>query len=164
MISNIDIQNNLSRLDALYNGTSDVQLMQFYSKLALIEFCGWIEDSIDIILADYLDNHIVGTTFRIDVNKIIQQNFGFRYKQNLFKIFCTVVGSNNWENIMDSLPPSDSQNFENITTSYSPLRNSLAHTHTSGTTPTYRAPSIILADYQKLWVAMQSIENKVKAL
>lgn len=164
MINSTDIQNNLTRLEALYSGTTDVQLMQFYSKLAMIEFCGWIEDSIDVILADYLDNHIVGTPFRTEINKIIRNNYGFGYEKNLFKIFCTVVGSNNWENIMDSLPPVESQNFENITNNYSPLRNSVAHTHTSGTTPTYTAPSVILADFSNLLTAMQSVESRIQAL
>lgn len=164
MINSTDILNNLTRLEALYTGTTDVQLMQFYSKLAMIEFCGWIEDTIDDILEDYLDNHIVENPFRNKIDKIIKSNYGFGYEKNLFKIFCTVVGSNNWENIMDSLPIVESQNFENITNYYSPLRNNVAHTHTSGTTPTYTAPSVILGDFRNLLTAMQSIESRIQAL
>ena len=63
-----------------------------------------------------------------------------------------------------SLPAIESQNFENITNSYSPLRNQVAHTHTLGSTPTYRAPSVILADFLKLWPAMQSVESKIQAI
>ena len=100
----------------------------------------------------------------LEVDKIIRSNYGFAYDKNLFKIFCTVVGSSNWENIMDSLPAIESQNFENITNSYSPLRNQVAHTHTLGSTPTYRAPSVILADFLKLWPAMQSVESKIQAI
>ena len=99
----------------------------------------------------------------LEVDKIIRSNYGFAYDKNLFKIFCTVVGSSNWENIMDSLPAIESQNFENISNSYSPLRNQVAHTHTLGSTPTYRAPSVILADFLKLWPAMQSVESKIQA-
>lgn len=35
---------------------------------------------------------------------------------------------------------------------------------TLGSTPTYRAPSVILADFLKLWPAMQSVESKIQAI
>ncbi len=53
------ILRNLTKLDELYNNASGDDLSPiFYSKLALMEYCGWIECSIDLIMmrvteADY---------------------------------------------------------------------------------------------------------------
>lgn len=167
MISSTDIQNNLNKLNSMYNNpanASDVLLLQFYSKLALIEFGGWIEESIDIILNEYLDRKILDNGLKTNIKEIINNNFGFKYKKNIIKLFCTVVGSDNWENIVDAIGMTNSTLFESIADNYSGLRNNVAHSHTKGTTPTYTSPSVVLRDYSKMWSALQAIEAQVTAL
>ena len=58
MIDYISIQSTLNRLDAEYNTTTDIQLPILYSKLAVLELCGWIETNIDNILYEYVDSEV----------------------------------------------------------------------------------------------------------
>ncbi|MFM7373434.1 MAG: hypothetical protein ACKO2Z_37800, partial [Sphaerospermopsis kisseleviana] len=44
------IQKTLNDMDKFYNQTTDPNLQKYYSKLALLELCGWIEQAIDDIV------------------------------------------------------------------------------------------------------------------
>ena len=54
---------NLNELDKLYNGAknkeNDKQAI-YYSKLALLELCGWIEESMDDIIRRYSNPKLKG--------------------------------------------------------------------------------------------------------
>lgn len=85
VVNYTDIEAKLQRLDTEYNNSIlDPDLPIFYSKLAVIEFSGWIEDSVDSIVYDYIDNHIVDPIVKQNIKKNIQGNFGFNYYSNLF--------------------------------------------------------------------------------
>lgn len=165
MIDYISIQITLNRLDAEYNTTSDIQLPILYSKLAVLELCGWIETNIDNILFEYVNTHILDTDCINGIGTIINKNYGFNYNSNLFPLFCSVLGINNLENILDSLSPADFQNLKSITGTYTQERNKAAHTDTPiGTTRTYRSPSSVLHDYNLIKPAFQTLETLIQAL
>lgn len=106
MVNYTDIEAKLQRLDTEYNNSIlDPDLPIFYSKLAVIEFSGWIEDSVDSIVYDYIDNHIVDPIVKQNIKKNIKGNYGFNYYSNLFKVFTSVLGVDTWENIEDKLKP-----------------------------------------------------------
>ena len=106
MVNYTDIEAKLQRLDTEYNNSIlDPDLPIFYSKLAVIEFSGRIEDSVDSIVYDYIDNHIVDPIVKQNIKKNIKGNFGFNYYSNLFKVFTSVLGVDTWENIEDKLKP-----------------------------------------------------------
>ena len=72
MVNYTDIEAKLQRLDTEYNNRIlDPDLPIFFSKLAVIEFSGWMEDSVDSILYDYIDNHIVDSTVKENIKKNI---------------------------------------------------------------------------------------------
>ena len=51
------ILTNLTKLDELYNHSLGGDLAPiFYSKLALMEYCGWIECSIDLLMMRVTEN------------------------------------------------------------------------------------------------------------
>ena len=53
------IETILNELEAQYSrtlGLANVTLPVAYSKLALLEMSGWIEESVDTILYNYIDN------------------------------------------------------------------------------------------------------------
>lgn len=164
MVNSVDIRNNLQRLDQEYNNSiSDNQMTLFFSKLAVMEFCGWIEESIDSILNDYIDTHIVDDRCKKIIRGFIKQNHGFDYESNTYKIFAIVLGADNWENILDTLSPADRINFENLLKQYSKLRNKVAHTYT-GVTTNYNAPSQVFVDYNNLLSPILNIESEVHKL
>ena len=166
MIDYDGIEATLNRLKAEYDLQNvDDQMPILFSKLAIIEFCGWIEESIDDVLYEYINMKILDPNCIRLIKVNIKKNNGFNYENNIFKLFSMVVGMNNWENIIDALPPIDMQNFETILSQYSTYRNKAAHTHTPiGTTRTYDSPSMVLNNYRKIKNALQFIENQMRVL
>lgn len=76
-----NIENTLANLDNTYLeyvSDSNCELPILLSKTALIEFSGWIEQSIDQILYDYLDNHIVEINVNTYIKNQIRKNYGFK--------------------------------------------------------------------------------------
>ena len=164
VIDYISIENILLRLDTEYNASiTDPDMPVFFSKLAVIELSGWLEDSIDEILYEYIGQHLLDSDVINPVKDIIQKNFGFKYGSNILKICLSVLGANNWENIVDKLKPVEYSNLKAITGSLTDSRNKAAHTSTVATR-TFNAPSLTLADFRKLKPAIQMIENEVRMI
>lgn len=166
MVDYTSIENTLKRLDTEYTAQiADPQMPILFSKLALIEFCGWIEESFDTILYEYIDRRIIDNTCKTMIKKIILKNYGFKYENHIFKMVSTVLGVNNWENIIDTLSYVDQQNFENLLMRYSEGRNKAAHTHTPiGTTTSFNSPSIVLNDFYKIKSIIYILEQEIQAL
>ena len=145
--------------------SSDVHMPQLLSKLATMEFCGWIEESIDEILKNYLDSHLIDANGKAIIQRFINQIYGFSYEDHIYKLFSLVLGANNWENILDTLSVTDKSNLSSISTDYSKARNRAAHKNTIiGITPSYNAPSQVLLDFIKIESAIKVIETQVANL
>lgn len=163
VINYINIETTLKKLDTEYNlKIADSDWPILYSKLALLELSGWIEDSVDDLVVGYVDNHIVTYNIQTKIKEIIKKNHGFDYENNLFRLFSEVIGVNNFENIMDTLQ-SDVNTLKSITKKLSLNRNKAAHTSIT-VTRTYDAPSNILAYYRQLKRIFQIIEAEIKKL
>lgn len=165
MIDKTEILQTLQRLDTEFNDyISDPEMPIFFSKLAVMEFCGWIEMSFDSILKDYIQSHIVDDRCKKIIEGFIRKNSGFAYETNTFQIFSIVLGANNWENILDVIPAKEKVDFKNTLQEYSEIRNVAAHTNTAGTTSTYKAPSEVIKAFQLFLPAIQKIETEVRKL
>ena len=165
MINFTDILSTLNRLEQEYTSCSDNQMPVLYSKLAVLELCGWIEQSVDTILYEYVDNNILDPDCKKKIKSIIKKNNGFNYDRNLFPLFCSVLGINNFENIIDTIPQVHFQNFKTITENYTDERNKAAHTDTPlGTARKYNAPSQVINDFNLIKPAIQIIETEIKKL
>lgn len=140
---------------------SDPLLPILLSKTALIEFSGWIEQSIDHILYEYLDSHVCEKTIVKYIKEQINKNYGFKYKENVLKILSITIGARHLENILDKI---DISVFQTLLNQYSSNRNKAAHTHTAGTTLTYDAPSVILNDFKRIKPLITIIEREIQSL
>ena len=164
MVNYTDIEAKLQRLDTEYNNSIlDPDLPIFYSKLAVIEFSGWIEDSVDSIVYDYIDNHIVDPIVKKNIKENVNKNYGFKYYSNLFKVFTSVLGVDTWENIEDKLKPQNLVDLENVTSTFTGIRNKAAHSSIV-VMATFSSPSTTIAAYNKVKPAMMIIENEIASL
>lgn len=164
MVNYTDIEAKLQRLDTEYNNSIlDPDLPIFYSKLAVIEFSGWMEDSVDSIVYEYIDNHILDPIVKQTIKKNVNGNFGFKYYSNLFKVFTSVLGVNTWENIEDKLKPQHFADLLNVTNTYTGIRNKAAHSSIV-VMATFSSPSTTIAAYNKVKPAMIIIENEIASL
>ena len=141
----------------------DPDLPIFYSKLAVIEFSGWIEDSVDSIVYDYIDNHIVDPIVKKNIKENVNKNYGFKYYSNLFKVFTSVLGVDTWENIEDKLKPQNLVDLVNVTSTFTGIRNKAAHSSIV-VMATFSSPSTTIAAYNKVKPAMMIIENEIASL
>lgn len=165
MINYTDIEDTLNRLEREYNSCSETQLSILYSKLAVLELCGWIETSVDTLLKEYIDDNICDDNNKKLINSIIDRNYGFKFKEHIFPMLCSVLGISNVENILDSIPDRDMQNFKTLLGNYAKIRDFAAHNNVEiSTTPRYNAPSSVLHDYLLIKPAIQLMENKIKRI
>lgn len=165
MIDFTTIQTNLVHLDKEYTSTTNLTMNVLYSKLAVIEFCGWIEVSIDALAKDYLNSTILDSSLKGKVESFIDGQYGFDYNHNVLPIICSAIGASNWENIIDVCPVKDFSNFLTILGNYKKMRNSAAHTNVGvSVTMTYSSPSIVLNDYKIIRPAIQFFEKEIAKL
>lgn len=99
------------------------------------------------------------------IKRIINKNYGFAYDNNKYPMMCSVLGVNNWENILDAFPIADLSNMNAVLNSYITSRNSAAYTNTlPGVPPTFLPPSVVKSDFNKFKPAFQYLEAKISAL
>ena len=162
MVNYVDIENTLNYLDSTSLASmSDPLLPILLSKTALIEFSGWIEQSMDQILYDYLDSHICETYIIKYIKDQIKKNYGFKYENNILRILSITIGAYNLENVLNKI---NINLLKTLLDKYSNKRNNAAHTHTLGTTTTYDAPSVILNDFKCVKPIITAIEHEVQSL
>lgn len=165
MVDYSSIFNTLSLLDIEYGRATGVALPLLFSKLAVIEFCGWIEESFDTLCRDYISSCIVNVDNQNKIESAIKKNYGFSYDMNVYPMMCRVFGINNLENILDSFPPVHYNNMVSLLATYTNQRNRAAHVNTIiGVTPAYLAPSAVISDYNKIKPAFQYLESAISAL
>ena len=161
MVAYQDIEKTLKQLDSMYlKYTGDPSFLIILSKTALIEFCGWVEQSIDQILNDYLDSHRFEANMHTFIEGQIKKNYGFRY-ENILKISCITIGAYNLGNVLKKI---NSDQLKALLNTYSDKRNRAAHTHIHGTTANYDAPSLILNGFHQIKPIISDIENEIRSL
>ena len=162
MIDNTEIQNTINELNIEYNKHSSTKNDILYSKLAIMEFCGWIEQSFDKILFDYLDRKSIGTIHMEYATAIIKSVYSFKYN-DIKKLLVNILGIKNLE-IIENTISSDLYQLEQILCNFKAKRDIAAHTHTNGITQTFDTPSIVLNNLNQLFPIMQKLEQEVQKL
>jgi RiboL-PSP-HEPN len=162
MISKSYLLKTLNGLDKLYNSSRNDDQKILYSKLALIELCGWIEETMDDIILRCAKRCLKSPDSQKFVkDKIIKPNYNFQY-EDFRKMLMTVIGLAQLEKIEKKLEKTgkisalkgDLGNLKNS-------RNQAAHTYTKGTLRTYDAPSKIKNDFTKIYVLLKELDEEL---
>lgn len=173
-ISSREIRKNLRLLDQKYNlamSSSSIHASleaALYSKMALLELCGWIEEAIDTMLIDHIDR----TVHSLDIRKtlkeeIIQRVYGFKYKDEFRPLMEKIVGAANFQKIITVLGKTRArdESLKNIFSELTKNRNRAAHTHwKTGVTSSFDAPSLTIQKLDTLLPIFRSIEQMVKRM
>lgn len=170
--SSKSIERNLELLKKQYDKAMDSSRMDasleaaLYSKFALLEFCGWLEEAIDKILLDYIDRTITNIAVRKTIKEeIINRVYGFKYKDEFRPLFEKIIGAGNFQHIILRLASLKGRDelLKNILAELTKARNRAAHTHyIKDVTPSYDAPSTTIENFKKLKPILYSIERMVK--
>ncbi len=164
MINNIVILRTINDLDLLYN-TQPAQ-STYYSKLAILECCGWLEMTMDYIVSDYAKTKLVVQDNINFVDKeIVKKTYGFHYDRHFRNMLMKLVGIIKLEQIESPLIASgDLIILKAQLELLHNTRNKAAHTHIVGTTVTYAAPSTIKSSLNVVYPILQKFEAALGAI
>lgn len=164
MVTRTNISNTITELDTLYTNNPSQSI--YFSKLALIELCGWIEQTMDDIVTDHATSMLVDQkNISFVQNQIVKRTYGFHYEDNFRGMLMRLIGLIELERVETSLSAGGDlailQAQLNILKS---KRNDAAHTAISGVMITYDSPSIILANLNTIYPILIKIENELIGL
>ena len=163
MVNKKHILSSIKRLDVLYNSASTIDAT-YYSKLAIIELCGWIELTMDNIVEYFANKHLKTQPFKDSFKAIKKRNSGFNYKDNFRTMLSQTVGLHNAEKVETAL--NNNSQIEVLIATLDilkVLRNDAAHTYID-VTKTYQAPSLTLAQLEDIYPILNSFSKEVKKL
>lgn len=140
------IKPTIEKIEELYNNSIDTDHKIYYSKLALIELCGWLEETIDNLCLDYVNQHC--TAIYIDLFKhiVIDSTYGFHYDSHFRQMLLKLVGIKKLEQIENNLSTEIPILKSQLGTLWS-KRKVAAHTSIEGVTLNFFAPNILLGSY-----------------
>lgn len=165
MLDRSDIEKNLRQIDKLYASSSSVQEGLYYSKLATLELCGWIEHSMDSIvlsLAKQLIRDMKLQSYFED--EVVGKIYGFGYDKRLKRMLIPLVGLVGLEAMERKVNPRVFEPMRASLNALKPNRDNLAHGYIRGVTPHLDAPSVVLGRFHTVHAGLVNIESVLKAL
>lgn len=138
MASKYYIKTNLKSLNHKYNRSKTRADPAYYSKLAIIELCGWIEISIDEMLEKH--GKILSNKNLSDFKGQIKKVYGFSPEKHLKPLIIHLIGFIGYERLMKSCDKNKMDRLFYHLKELSKKRNDLAHTYIKGFTSTYDSP------------------------
>lgn len=151
MITRSYILANLKTLDRNYKTATSRESL-FYSKLAILELCGWIEESMDDIVLRCAYRHLSEKDNNKFVKEqIVKKTYGFDYEQHFRKMLIHLLGIINVEKIEKSIDQSKRTKFMAALAELKTVRNQEAHTHIKGVTRHINAPSVTHSKFSALY-------------
>lgn len=163
MISKSYIQQTLNELDKLYAESTSQKKTIYFSKLALIELCGWVEVTIDDMLLRCAKRKLKEKSFVENYEGLIDKNYGFQYLTNVRPLLIELLGLVGVEKIEKKLEKKAhitllKTSLGNIKTS----RNEAAHTYIKGVTRKFNAPSLTIGDFGRISNALEILDSELK--
>lgn len=154
----------LSKLNGRYEN-ADPQDSIFFSKLALLEYCGWLEESFDCIVRRSVKKKLKTIEFRQMLeNRVIGKTYGFEYKQYFRPMLMQAVGLSEAEKIESFLKSNGVYEiFLGELGTVKVYRDNAAHTWIKDATITYPAPSVIMQSFNTTFPIIRSIYSYVVA-
>ncbi len=159
MISQGDIKQNLKEINELYLNSKTQKEALYFSKLAIIELCGWIEVSMDQMVLDCAKR-----TLKIQANidfvkeRIIKPTFGFEYDKHFRDMLIQVVGVLNTEKIETNFDETKLHLFKSSLGTLKESRDNLAHKYID-TTTRIDAPSATIKHFKHVADGLESVDT-----
>lgn len=163
MIARSYIESNLNQLDRLYNVAGTQKKELYYSKLAMLELCGWLEESMDDVVQKCANRTLKEQRNKNYVEKnIIKPTYGFEYDKHFKKMLMSVVGIVNVEKIESKVDPVIHARFISALGNLKVARNKEAHTHIKGVMRTIDAPSVTLSNFRYVYDGLKAFDTQLR--
>jgi hypothetical protein len=165
MIDTSSIEITLNDLEALYEEAeqnNDSRKLQFFSKLAIIEVCTWIEATQDTMLKQLIQDEI-NKKNREDTEKMIENNYGFSYNKNFRKMLLNIIGIIELEKIETRLEESRGtlQRLRTELGNFKTVRDRATHTHIRDVTERYDAVVVTKSRFNNLVSLLRLLDQEL---
>ncbi len=164
MIVKSYIEKNLKVINRLYLNSSSVQEGLFYSKLAILELCGWIEVSMDDVAIRTAKRFCRETHSLNYIKRIIERNYGFHYKSHFRKMLIAIIGIQGIEHMEKKVNQSHFQTMCGALTTLKPYRDEQAHEYIKGTTLRIIAPSLTMSRFYTIYTGLMDVDRVLKSM
>ena len=145
------------------NNDSLWQIM--YSKLAILELCGWIEEGFDEIARNCVRRKLRTKASRSLLENRIKRTHGFGYDRNAQQLLGFALGTVKLTELEKKLEKK--ARLTVLKAELSALRtqrNLAAHIYVRGTTSILDAPSVTLNRFEKINPILQDYWERVKSI
>jgi hypothetical protein len=146
MIHSTRISKTLSFLEKMYQDHSlsyDRERPIMFAKLAILEYCGWVEAAFDEIAICGVRNKLRTRISRKHLEDKIKGTYGFSYAENARPLLLVSVGTDKLMTIEREMNKNgDLQMLTSNLGTMNKYRKEAAHTFTNGRTTYFQAPSV----------------------
>lgn len=164
MIAKSYIESNLRRMNYKFNQSRSNKESLFFAKMAIIELCGWIEESMDDIVLRCATRNLKESKNRKFIEeKVVRPTYGFHYTKHFQKMMTTLIGLIMYEKLEKSLDQIKFQKMKSELGNLTQRRNEEAHTHIK-ITRRINAPSVTLRQFKAIYESLVDIEHKLKLM
>lgn len=162
MISKQFIVPGLEALDKAYSGATNDEAQRL-AKLAIIELCGWIEESMDALVLRCAKRHLkVPSNLTHCMEKVIGRTYGFDYNQHFRQMLVQLIGLVSVERIEKQVDQAKHVTLKSTLGSLKDVRDSVAHTHITGTTKRLDAPSVTMRSFQRVYDGLLDLDQTMR--
>lgn len=166
MIYTKRIRRTLKYLNSEYKKNilhSDPQVPVLTAKIAVIEYCGWIENTFDEIAINCVRESLRTSESRKFLEKKISDTHGFVYKTHARQLLVVGLGLKKLIKIEKKLNKTgDLDLLKNHLGNMNTLRREAAHTYTTGQTTRYDSPETILRNFDSMEPIFQRLWQMVR--
>jgi hypothetical protein len=162
MIAKSQIEQTLQSLDARYQAAASAEEANWFAKLAIIELCGWIEESMDEVIRRCSRRHLkVMANQELCEGDIIAKTYGFEYKRHFRNMLIRLLGLVAVEQLEQQIDPSIYAKMDGALSFLKPFRDSYAHTHLKRTT-SINAPSLTKSKLQPVYDGLMEFDRAIR--
>jgi hypothetical protein len=163
MIAKTSILFNLTSLNRSYQKAKTTKDAQFFAKLAILELCGWIEESMDQIVLSCSRKHLKEATNRSYCEKeFVNRTYGFDYQNNFRFMLVRLLGLIVVEKLERWMDSSIRGKMVSALSTLKQQRDSEAHTHLKGMTRIINAPSVTIAQFQPVYDGLRELDRLIR--
>lgn len=155
----------LKKLDAEYKralSSSDPLYATYFAKLAVLEYCGWLEEALDNIVRRAVKGKLTTNSYRQIINSTIENTYGFQFKKHFRPMLIDALGIKKVEKIHNKFERSAKISL--LTSELEAIkreRDNAAHTWYRNVTVTYQAPSNIIARFNNVYPILKEMYKEV---
>lgn len=167
MIAKTYILQNLTQLDSAFRNAKTQKHSIYFSKLAILELCGWIEISMDDIILSHCNRHVTAVSnTKFVTNDVIKRTYGFDYEPHFRMMLIRLIGIVTCEKLEATLPIAVHTKFTAQLHSLKVMRDRLAHTYLKGSaaTTTIDAPSVTKTRFNDIYYGLKAFEQGLRTI